>query len=217
MKISHYATLTALIISASMTATLSRVQAVSQAEQAGGAMTSAERAALLDQLTKSKQGFIDSIRGLNDAQWRFKPNPFKWSAAECAEHIIVSEDFLFGISQQMLKSPAQPRATGSAQQQDEALLMRVADRSQKFLNPDALAPKGKFKNPDEAIAEFTARRDRNIEYARTTNDDLRSHFGSGLGGKADAYQYLLLMAAHSGRHTAQIKEVEANPKYPVAP
>jgi hypothetical protein len=129
----------------------------------------------------------------------------------------VSEDFLFGISQQMLKSPAQPRTSASAQQQDEALLMRVADRNQKVLNPDALAPKGKFKTPDEAIAEFTKRRDHNIEYARTTNDDLRAHSNPGPGGtRFDAYQFLLLMAAHSARHTAQIKEVEANPKYPVA-
>jgi len=218
MKVSLCATLTALMISGLMTATLSSVHADPQAEPTSGAMTSDERAALLDQLTKSKQGFIDSIRSLNDAQWRFKPNPFKWSPAECAEHIIVSEDFLFGISQQMLKSPAQPRTTGPAQQQDEALLLRVADRNQKFLNPDALAPKGKFKTPDEAIAEFTARRDRHIEYARATKDDLRAHFSPGPGGsKFDAYQFLLLMAAHSARHTAQIKEVQANPKYPVAP
>jgi len=217
MKLSLCAILAALMMSASMAMTSPLRKAGPQSPTTSGAMTTEERAALVDQLTKSKQGFIDSIRGLKENQWRFKPNAFKWSPAECAEHIIVSEDFLFGLSQQTLKSPAQPRATGSTQKLDEALLMRVADRSQKFLNPAALAPKGKFKTPDEAIAEFTARRDRNIEYARTTNDDLRSHFGSGLGGKADAYQYLLLMAAHSGRHTAQIKEVEANPKYPVAP
>jgi uncharacterized damage-inducible protein DinB len=183
----------------------------------GGAMTSAERAALLDQLTKTKQGFIDSVRGLNEAQWRFKPNAFKWSVAECAEHIILSEDFLFGVSQQMLKSPAQARASVSGQPPDEALLMRVADRSQKVLNPDALAPKGRFKTPDEAIAEFSARRDRHIEYVRTTSDELRAHFSPGPGGtKPDAYQFLLLTASHSARHTAQIKEVEANPKYPAA-
>src|SRR6478672_8691892 len=160
MRISLCASLIALTMAASMAITLAGAQAGSQGQPTSGALTSEERAVLLDQLTKSKQGFIDSIRGLNDAQWRFKPNPFKWSPAECAEHIIVSEDFLFGISQQMLKSPAQPRATGPVQQQDEALLMKVADRSQKFLNPDALAPKGKFKPPDEAIAEFTARRER---------------------------------------------------------
>lgn len=32
--------------------------------------------------------------------------------------------------------------------------------------------------------------------------------------RIDAYQVLLLMASHSGRHTAQIREVEADPKFP---
>jgi len=30
----------------------------------------------------------------------------------------------------------------------------------------------------------------------------------------DAYQFLLLLSSHSARHTAQIREVEANPEYP---
>ena len=217
MKVSRYAILTTLIISSSMAMTRSGHHASSVDQAPSGAMTAEERAAVVDQLTKTKQGFIDSIRGLNEAQWRFKPNAFKWSVAECAEHIILSEDFLFGVSQQMLKSPAQARATVTGQPPDQALLMRVADRSQKVLNPDALAPKGRFKTPDEAIAEFSARRDRHIEYARTTTDDLRAHFSPGPGGtKLDAYQFLLLTASHSARHTAQIKEVEADPKYPAA-
>jgi hypothetical protein len=217
MKISFCALLMALMMSGSMGLTGARNHTGSQDPVPGGAMTSAERAALLDQLTKTKQGFIDSVRGLNEAQWRFKPNAFKWSVAECAEHIILSEDFLFGVSQQMLKSPVQARASVTGQPPDEALLLRVADRSQKVLNPDALAPKGRFKTPDEAIAEFSARRDRHIEYVRTTTDELRAHFSPGPGGtKLDAYQFLLLTASHSARHTAQIKEVEANPKYPAA-
>ena len=30
----------------------------------------------------------------------------------------------------------------------------------------------------------------------------------------DAYQWLLLLAAHSARHTAQIEEVKADPNFP---
>jgi hypothetical protein len=217
MKVSLCAIFTTLIISSSMAITRTGHHASSSDRAPSGAMTAEERAALVDQFTKTKQAFIDSIRGLSEAQWRFKPNPFKWSVAECAEHIILSEDFLFGVSQQMLKSPAQDRATVTGQPPDEALLMRAADRSQKVFNPDALAPKGRFKTPDEAIAEFSARRDRHIEYARTTTDELRAHFSPGPAGtKLDAYQFLLLTASHSARHTAQIKEVEADPKYPAA-
>jgi hypothetical protein len=50
---------------------------------------------------------------------------------------------------------------------------------------------------------------------KSTEDDLRLHLApSPAGGKLDSYQFLLLMASHSGRHTLQIREVESNPAYP---
>ena len=57
-------------------------------------------------------------------------------------------------------------------------------------------------------------REKTIAYAQSTQDDLRTHVGEGPMGPMDAYQWLLLLAAHSARHTAQILEVEANPGYP---
>ena len=38
--------------------------------------------------------------------------------------------------------------------------------------------------------------------------------GSFLGMPLDAYEFLLLISAHSERHTKQILEVEADPNYP---
>ncbi|HKV41884.1 MAG TPA: DinB family protein [Blastocatellia bacterium] len=182
---------------------------------AGGAMTPEERASLVELLTKTKEEFIESIRGLSDAQWRFKPTPWKWSVAETAEHIILSEDYIFGFSQQVLKGPAQPRSANSVPEKDQALEAIVTDRSKKVLNPDALKPTDRFKTPDEAIAEFTARRDRHIEYVRTTNDELRAHVApANRIGRLDAYQLIVLVGSHSGRHTAQIREVESDPHYP---
>jgi hypothetical protein len=34
------------------------------------------------------------------------------------------------------------------------------------------------------------------------------------GGKWDAYEFILMIAAHSERHTRQIEEVKTNPGYP---
>jgi hypothetical protein len=185
-----------------------------QAASPSGALTDQDRAALVDQLMKTKQAFIDSISGLSDAQWRFKPNPFKWSIAECADHIILSEDFLFTIEQRVLKAPAGSRPTPT--DQDKALQNRVGDRSTKALNPDAIKPTGKYATPAEAIAEFTKHRDRTIDYVKTTKDDLRGHFAPAFGTTVDAYQFLVIVSAHSGRHTAQIQEVKASPKYPAS-
>ena len=54
-----------------------------------------------------------------------------------------------------------------------------------------------------------------MDYIRTTDDDLRDHFfDHPVLGPMDGYQWLLLIATHSARHTAQIEEVKADPNFP---
>ncbi len=181
-----------------------------------GALTDSERTFLLEQLQKSKTYFLDSISGVTEAQWKFKPTPTAWSVAECAEHIILSEDFLFKTSQGILKTPAVARLESSNSEQDHKLVAMIGDRSHKATAPEPITPSGKFATPADAAAAFTEKRDRNIAYAKTTTDELRVHTVKGPLGTMDAYQFLLLMASHTGRHTDQIKEVQANADYPKA-
>jgi hypothetical protein len=183
--------------------------------QSGGKLTDAERAFLIEQLELSKKNFLASIAGLSDAQWRFKAGPDRWSVAECAEHIVLAEDYIFGASQGILMGPAAERLASSNPQVDKGLVAGVTDRSQKATAPEPITPAGgKFATPAEAAKEFTARRDKSIAYAKSTQDELRVHSAPGPAGPMDAYQFLLLMAAHAGRHTLQIREVEASPNYP---
>ncbi|HLX41996.1 MAG TPA: DinB family protein [Bryobacteraceae bacterium] len=179
-----------------------------------GAMNSAERAYLIEQLEQTKQNMLASISGLSDAQWRFKPAPTVWSVRECAEHIILAEGFLFGIEQMAMKAPAVERAASATLDRDQAMFASILDRSKKLTAPEPITPSGKFATPEEAIREFTKARDHSLEYVRTTSDELRVHVAKGPAGNMDGYQFLLAMAAHSARHTLQIREVEANARYP---
>lgn len=181
-----------------------------------GAMNDSERAFLVAQLEKSKAAFLDSIAGLTEAQWKFKPAPEVWSVAECSEHIILAEGFLSGAVQGILKSPVVERPATSNSETDQKIAMMIGDRSHKAKAPEPIVPSGKFATPADAAKEFTARRDKSLEYAKTTTDDLRVHVTKGPIGTMDAYQMLILMATHTGRHTEQIKEVEANADYPKA-
>jgi uncharacterized damage-inducible protein DinB len=180
----------------------------------GGAINDSERTFLLEQLEQSRKAMLASIDGLTDAQWTFKPSPTAWSVQECAEHIVLAEGYIFGGSQQVLKTPAVERPEKSNSEVDHVLVSRIQDRSQKATAPEPLVPGRKFASPAEAAKAFAEAREKTIAYVKTTQDDLRTHVAQGPAGQMDGYQFLLLLAAHSARHTAQIREVEANPAYP---
>ena len=62
---------------------------------------------------------------------------------------------------------------------------------------------------------FTESRDKTIEFIRTTQEDLRSHtLPHPVMKTLDAYQWVLLLSAHSQRHTAQIDEVKSHANFP---
>jgi hypothetical protein len=175
-------------------------------------MTQGERDRALSELHSSRKQFLDAVEGLTAAQWNFKPDAQTWSVAECAEHIALSEDLIFGgMVMKMMQGPAQP---GRREVADEAVLTQLRDRSQKGKAPEALQPKRKWANRDEVAAHFRESRDRTLDYVRETQEDVRSRFGKAALGNLDAYQWILLVSAHSERHTAQIREVMSHPQFP---
>lgn len=181
-------------------------------------LTRGERDFAMSSMHATRKMFLDSVAGLTEAQWNFKASPERWSIAECAEHIAVSEDFIFGVAMQTLQSPAAPdkrQPFAEARKKDEGLIAMVPDRSQKFQAPEPLKPTNRFKTPAEMVAHFKEKRDANIDYIDKTQDDLRVHFSKHpAAGELDSYQWILLMSGHTERHTKQILEVKADPGYP---
>ena len=178
-------------------------------------LTAQEREAALGQFQTTHDNFLKLIAGLSEKQWTFKPAPDRWSVAEVAEHITVSEGTLLGLVQKVMTSPATPEKRDQVKGKDELILQRVPDRSHKAQAPEMLKPTGRWATEAELTKEFEARRAATMDYIRTTNDDLRDHFfDHPLLGTMDGYQWLLLISAHSARHTAQIEEVKAVPNFP---
>jgi hypothetical protein len=182
----------------------------------GRPMTPEERTFLIGQLEKSRNLLQASTRGLTAAQANYKAGPERWSILECVEHVTLTESFLFGFVQQLLKSPVKPvKDEEQLKAGDEKVLKNITDRSQKATAPEQARPASKYTNLTAALEAFGEARTKTIEYAQTTQDDLRSHsFQMGPGEPMDDYQLMLMMAAHTERHTAQINEVKAAPGYP---
>jgi hypothetical protein len=176
-------------------------------------LTQAEKDKTLQYLESTKKDVLDATRGLSPAQWNFKPAPDRWSIAECMEHIAAAEDFIRdNIVNGVMKAPPAPGRDVAAI--DAGILENVPARKTKVQAPEPIKPTNRFGSPEAAIKHFVESRAITEDFLKTT-PGLRDHAAdSPAGVKWDAYEFILLIAAHSERHTNQIKEVKADPNYP---
>ncbi len=178
-------------------------------------LTKQERADAIKYLEDTRKKFLASVKGLSAAQLKFKSAPDRWSVAEVSEHIALSEDLIFGMVEKLTNSPANPEKKELTKGKDEMLRKNITDRSKKGQAPEPLKPSNKWATQAELVKAFNASRDKTEQYVKTTQDDLRSHISPHPAFKElDAYQWLLLLAGHSERHTLQILEVKADPNFP---
>jgi hypothetical protein len=178
-------------------------------------LTAAERDRAIRHLEYTRPLFLESIRGLTPEQWSFKPAPGVWSVAEVAEHITLAEGrFLDLVTKKILALPSDPSQVEQARGKDVAVLGWIPDGKHKFQAPEFVRPRGRWSQA-QIPQEFNDRRDRTIEYVRTSQDDLRHHtFAVADLGALDAYQWILLISAHCRSHTSEVHELKTQPNFP---
>jgi hypothetical protein len=176
-------------------------------------ITDNERAFAINNLQQTQAGLIASVKGLSDAQLNFKAAPDRWSILECVQHIVLSSQLIWQGQQAALKQPNDSNWKASVA--DTMLIKMVEDRSHKVQTAEPMKPvHAPFKTLAETLTAFNADRSKLIDYMRNSQDDMRAHFSKAPFGYMDAYQMILLLSAHTNRHTQQIEEVKADPNYP---
>lgn len=174
--------------------------------------TATDRAAAVKYLEDTRQAFLKAIGSVSEAQWTFKAGPDRWSIAEVAEHIAISEETILGMIQTKMLAAPPPTGPGIS---DEKLIAGVTDRSQKATAPEMLKPVNKWATREALTKDFNAARDRTIAWVKSAKEDLRAHAAPHPAfGPLDVHQWVLLLAGHSARHTAQIEEVKTQNGYP---
>jgi hypothetical protein len=176
-------------------------------------LTQADRDKAVQYLESTKKDVLDATKDLSPAQWNFKPAPDRWSIAECMEHIAAAEDYIRGaVVEHVMLAPAAPGRDVAAI--DAAIIEHVPERTTKRQAPDEIKPTNRFGSPQGSIDHFIESRAKTETFVKDT-PGLRDHAADAPDGhKWDAYEFVLLIAAHSERHTNQIKEVKADPNYP---
>jgi hypothetical protein len=176
-------------------------------------VTQAEKDNALNYLETTKKGVLDATRGLSEAQWNFKPAPDRWSVAQVMEHIAAAEDFLRTLTKEKIMMAPAGEPGRDLKKTDDAVLAMVPDRTNKLQAPEPLVPTNRFGSPDVSIKHFVESRVATEDFLKSTTG-LRDHVSDSPMGKLDAYEFVLLIAAHSERHTKQINEVKADPNFP---
>src|SRR5688572_1480670 len=106
-------------------------------------MTDEERAKVVKALLDSQKELLDMIANLTDAQWNFRPAPFKWTVGQTAEHIALGEGLLFAQVERALANPVNPDWETKTAKKDGLILGPVAMRGGKAQAPEPIQPIGK--------------------------------------------------------------------------
>src|SRR6201993_999717 len=165
-------------------------------------VTQAEKDKALQYLETTKKNVLEATKGLSEAQWNFKAARDRWSVAQVMEHIAASEDFIRGMLKEKVMMAPAGEAGRDVKKTDDAVLAMVPDRTTKAQAPEPLVPTNRFGSPDGAIRHFVESRAATEDFLKTSTG-LRDHVADSPMGKLDGYEFVLLIAAHSERHTKQ--------------
>jgi len=176
-----------------------------------------ERQFVLDQLASSEARLLDLVDGLTSEQWSFREAPERWSIAENIEHLVAFEGFIAGMIASVIEGEAEPEKQASAEKKDPLVRGLAGARHIKFNAREVVRPVGRWREPEEMVAELRKARARTLAFAAETQANLREHFFPHIAfGDLDCYQWLMLLGQHAYRHALQIEEIKANPAYPVS-
>lgn len=177
-------------------------------------MTNSDRQFILKNMEEGRDAFLRSVAGLSEAQLQFKPQPDRWSIAECIEHIAIAEDAIYARA---THGSANPNGVPLDPEKEARFAAAVVARRKKVVAPEPMRPAERFQSVEEAREHFIEGRKRTIAYVRECAEDVRHLFAMHpLLGEIDCYQFLLLLALHPARHASQIEEIKGDAAFPKA-
>jgi hypothetical protein len=177
-------------------------------------ITDRERETALALLTRSRTAVLNAVDGVTDLQAQWKPAPDRWSIIEYIEHLAVSDDGLVALVKRSLNTPAHTETEDERKSREQKLR---ETKIPKGVNraPENLKPAARFDSLAEAVSAFLAARERTIEFAQSTADDLRKHFTPHpVLGQMDGYQWLCGNARHAESHAAHVLEIRGMAEFP---
>ncbi|HYI97418.1 MAG TPA: DinB family protein [Bryobacteraceae bacterium] len=166
-------------------------------------MTSQGLASILSALEESRVEVNAAVAGLSEDDAIASADTSCWSALQCVEHVVAAEELFVGKIEQAERQ----ESVAINPQKESELAARLVNRTTRVRAPEALRPVGRFTSIAEAVDHFNAVRAKTMKFAETRSEDLYFlSFEHRRFGVLNGVELMLLIAAHSRRHAAQIRE-----------
>ena len=171
-------------------------------------MTTEDRQHLVAHLEMTENWLCVRVAGLSEAQLKFRPAPGKWTILDVVEHLTLSEPGYWDDLKASMKGP--PGKPKSRDAGDLYVMWYGIDRTKRQTTSKEEEPKGTLTDAGEGMQKVHRLRAEMLQYARTTDEDLRGH----MYGYHDVYQWFIMISTHMQRHVMQIREIKASAQYP---
>ncbi|HAW78844.1 MAG TPA: hypothetical protein DEO59_10060 [Balneola sp.] len=171
-------------------------------------LSQTERDFAISYLKATHNNIVEVVKDLPEESFNYKPKEGGWSVSNALEHILLTETAFFGMAQGTLvndESMSEKDMSGK----DGILIGMLANRGTKVKTAAPFEPTGKWDTKEDMLAELEKSRNQLIDFLSSTDADLRGHVTTIPVGEVDVYQIILIISAHSQRHTFQMQEVLA--------
>ncbi len=160
---------------------------------------------LIQALEGSREEFVTAAAGVSEEQAKLSPGEGRWSVLQCVEHIVTAEGRFLG----WLENPENIPAPPEDKQKEAMLAERLPSRATKVQAPEGSQPKGRFTTLAEALNAFTSARQRSIQFAQEKGQGLYAIATKHpFFGPINGAELMVMIAGHSQRHAAQIREIK---------
>ncbi len=174
------------------------------------------KAKMVQRFEENATSLLGTVKGLTEAQWNFKSAQDRWSIAEVMEHIVLNDEWTFGLmTQDLTERDVSDEDRELAERGEGQLEATLRDRSRTFQAPDAVRPTGRWLGGDPVVEAFQTHRRPWREFIEQADFDLRSRVAPHpILGPVDVHLWAVAVVEHGNRHLAQIREVMEHPDYP---
>ncbi|HAH50838.1 MAG TPA: hypothetical protein DCL80_06050 [Balneola sp.] len=169
-------------------------------------LSQTERDFAISYLKATHNNIVEVVKDLPEESFNYKPKEGGWSVSNALEHILLTETAFFGMAQGTLvndESMSEKDMSGK----DGILIGMLANRGTKVKTAAPFEPTGKWDTKEDMLAELEKSRNQLIDFLSSTDADLRGHVTTIPVGEVDVYQIILIISAHSQRHTFHVQEV----------